>query len=427
MEYNKSIYHNTTYNDGKALLFKLTLFIISPFFSFIYSLKNANSKSSYIIYFIFGIIFCWHMEPNPNAAHYDDLTGIKERFLSNRITTEYLQVQISEFFSFSGDGEKEIYEIFLNWLTRQFSDNPHLFFALASIPFLIFFLKCLKRITNDPKFNNSIVCLIILALFVLPRDIITVQNPRYCTGMWLVVLAIFIYYLDKRKKILACLMLLSSVLFHSGFWATVAIFIACEFISKFHKTSVIFFYISIPFSFLALDAYSIISIESLPIPENLAKWIDNYFNDDSINELGKSFGTSGFYWVNIMFDIIKKIAYIGIAILLLKEREDIDKRDDGFKELFYFFITYFAIVNIIQSIPVLNQRTYFIVRIIAIFLWFKLIYPKKSGYLMFILFACSWEIFYRYFYKGAVNSSVPYDIFYAPLPTLISDFWGAIN
>lgn len=424
MEYNKPIYRNTIYNDGHALIFKLILFIISPFVSFLYSLKNANSKSSYIIYFIFGVIFCWHMEPNP-SAHYDDLTGIKERFLTTRVSTHYLQEQINEFFSFSGDGEKEIYEIFLNWLTRQFSDNPHLFFTLASIPFLIFFLKCLKRVTNDPKFNNSITSLIILALFVLPRDIITVQNPRYCTGMWLVVLAIFIYHLDKRKKILACLMVFSAVFFHSGFWATMAIFIACTFISKFHKISVILFYVSIPFSFLAFDAYSVISIESLPIPDNFARWINNYFNDDSVNQLGKSFGTSGYYWINIMFDILKKIAYVGIAVLLLRERKSIDQRKDGCKELFYFFITYFAIVNIIQSIPVLNQRTYFVVRILAIFMWFKLMYPKKNGYLLFVLFTCSWEIFYRYFYKGAVNSSVPYDIFYAPLPVLISDFWGA--
>ena len=313
MEYNKPIYRNTIYNDGHALIFKLILFIISPFVSFLYSLKNANSKSSYIIYFIFGVIFCWHMEPNP-SAHYDDLTGIKERFLTTRVSTHYLQEQINEFFSFSGDGEKEIYEIFLNWLTRQFSDNPHLSFTLASIPFLIFFLKCLKRVTNDPKFNNSITSLIILALFVLPRDIITVQNPRYCTGMWLVVLAIFIYHLDKRKKILACLMVFSAVFFHSGFWATMAIFIACTFISKFHKISVILFYVSIPFSFLAFDAYSVISIESLPIPDNFARWINNYFNDDSVNQLGKSFGTSGYYWINIMFDILKKIAYVGIAV-----------------------------------------------------------------------------------------------------------------
>lgn len=426
VNYNTINIYKRKRDDGQALILKLFLFILSPFISFLYSLKNANSRSSYIIYFLFGIIFCWHMEPNPNAAHYDDLSGIKERFLTTRITTDYLINAINNFFSFSGEGEKEIYEIFLNWFTRQFSDNPHLFFTFASIPFLIFFLKSLKKITNDPKFNNTITCLVILVLFVLPRDIITVQNPRYCTGMWLVVLSILTYFLENRKQTVAITMILFSVIFHSGFWATVFICATCLLLMKYPKISILLFYISIPFSFIAFDAYSIISIDSLPIPENFSKWIQNYFNEDSVNSLGSHLGTSGFFWVNIAFDIVKKVAYIGIPIILLTNKKEIEENDKA-KNMLYFFIAYITIVNILQSIPVLGQRTYFVSRILSIFMWFKFIYPQKKGYLMFILFSCSWEIFYRYFYKGALNCSVPYDIFFLPAPVLISDFWGVTS
>lgn len=54
-----------------------------------------------------------------------------------------------------------------------------------------------------------------------------------------------------------------------------------------------------------------------------------------------------------------------------------------------------------------------------------MIYPKHNRMLLLILFSCSYHIVRRYFYGGAVASSVPLEIFYTPLPNLIADFGGA--
>ena len=79
-----------------------------------------------------------------------------------------------------------------------------------------------------------------------------------------------------------------------------------------------------------------------------------------------------------------------------------------------------------QAIPVLGYRSYFVTRILSMYFWIIMVYPRNNKYLLYLLAANSWEIFYRYFYKGAVNSSVPKIFFIEPLPVVIYNYWGAV-
>lgn len=405
------------------LIPKLALFIIAPFFTFLYSLRRANSFSSYVIYFLFGAIFCWHLD-STGLGHYDDLIGILERFRTfNYNTNEVLQI-IYDYFSFSGNGEKEIYEIILMWFTKLFSNNPHTYFFLASIPFLIFYLKSLKYITADEKFDNGVICLLIMLLFVLPRDIITIQNPRYATAMWLAVFATLRYFTTKKNNAIYFLLILTTVLIHSAFWFYVIVFISGLFMIKYPNILYKVLIISIPISFLSVDLISAVSLESLPLPSNLIRWASFHFNEENFqNEILGANG-SGFFWVGQFFALFRQVTYACIPIILWKYRQEINERTDGIRPLFYFYIFYFAIVDLIQSIPVLGARTYFISRILSILLWFKIVYPRRNKFLLLLLASCAWEIFQRYFYTGAVYTSVPLNIIYTPLPMLIIDYLG---
>lgn len=68
-------------NDAKELVIKLVLFVICPFAAFLGSLLRPTSKSSFVIYFLFGILFCWHMDP-AGLTEYDDYMGIRDEFLA---------------------------------------------------------------------------------------------------------------------------------------------------------------------------------------------------------------------------------------------------------------------------------------------------------------------------------------------------------
>lgn len=328
------------------------------------------------------------------------------------------------FFSFDGEGSKELFEIILTGIIKEFSNNPHVFFAAASVFYLTFNLKSLKYITDDIKFHNSWSCLLIMFLFVLPRDIITVQNPRYSVAMWLAVYGTLRFFYNKKNRLLSVLLIFLSPAFHSGLWFFVIVFIIGLIVSKNTKATYYFYCISIPLVFLSVDVISMVDISSLPLPSNLKIWASWHFNKDTYETaiLGK--GSSGFFWVSKFFNILSRFVYVIMPIILYKNKEEIMRKQDGTKELFYFSLFYFAITNCIQSVPVLGGRAYFVTRILSILLWFKIMFPKKGNFLILLLFSCSWEIFYRYFYHGAVYTSVPNNIFYSSLPQLISDFWG---
>lgn len=408
-------------DDSQEYKIKLLLFIINPFLAFCVSLLNAASKSSYLIYTLFGIVFCWHMNPTGNGT--DDLLGIMERVISTNITTDEMWNQIVAFITFSKDAPKEIYENILIWFTKRFSDNPHLFFAIASIPYLYFMLKSLRQITNDPKFTTSIFCLIVLVLFVLPRDIITVQNPRFTTGTWMAVYGTIRFFSSERYQLRYLLLILLTPCVHSGFWFYVIIFAVGLFVMRYRKLSLWLLYLSVPFSYLSYDLLSSINFTALPLPNTLALWMERYMSEEKFNTHVMHVGSSGFFWISQAFSMFRNTMYLFIPYYIWKYRNEIDERTD-IKNLFNFFLYFYAVVNFVQFIPVLGERFYWIVRILGIFMWFKVVFPRHQKILLIILLSCSWEIFKRYFYTGALCRCVPLEIFYFPLPVLIVDYWG---
>lgn len=422
---NKIAKHNITIEDPRELWIKIILFIIYPFGAFLLSLKNAASKSSYLIYFLFGLIFCWHMNPI-NHTQTDDFYWIMERVIANDYSTKEIWEQFVAFITFKEDAPKEVYENVLNWFSKLFSPNPHLFFTIAAIPYLYFMLKSLKKITTDRKFTQCWYCLIVLALFVLPRDIITVQNPRFTTGIWMAVFATISFFSSGKYQWRYYLLILATPLIHSGFWFYVLAFTGGLFVMRYQKLLIVLLYASVPFSYLSYDLLTSLNFSALPLPATLALWIERYLSEDSFNEFVANEGASGYFWVAQMFTTIRTTAYLIIPLYLWKYRKEIERRND-IKHLFKFFLYFYALVNFIQFVPVLGERFYWMVRIFGIYLWFKAIYPRHNTVLKILLLACSWEIFRRYLYTGALYKCVPLEIFYTTLPNLIADFWGVTN
>ena len=207
MKYNSVRRNNEAQNE--EIFIKIILFILWPFFSFLYSLKTPNRRSSHIIFFLFGILFGWSMYFQGIGI---DFHVIVERFYEQeQITFSELINIISSTLTFQSDN-KDCYNIFLNWLTKIFSNNFHLLFTLAAIPYTYFLLKSLSFITSDKvKFKNSIYGLAIIILFVLPKDLFDIQNFRFGTAFWIAIYCILqIFYQNKFKYII--LLLLVAVL-----------------------------------------------------------------------------------------------------------------------------------------------------------------------------------------------------------------------
>lgn len=412
-------------NIGHLILF----YIIWPFGAWLASLKQANTKAAYVIFFLFSLLLCWHMSPN-GAIHYDDFVGIMERFNSTNITSNMMVEEFEAFITFSDDAPKELYGDFLTWFVKLFTDNYHFFFLVASIPVALCQLKCLKYITSDRRFvAGSFLSFLVLAMFIFPRDIITVQNPRFATGLWWSILVTIRYALDRRNKLLCAILILLSPFFHSALWVYVAMFYICLLVPNtrlFVRICEIVALISIPFCFIDAELFTGLSLDFLP--HNLSVWASLYVSDEAKARLIEHEGASGFFMVGLFFNIALKLCYMLMTWQLIRNKKHF-KCDEGTNRLYICYLVLFASINLIQFVPELGSRYFYMVRILCILIWFKVFWGEARFYKPFYLLCIIslWPILFRYGYVfgGALSVNTPMDIWFAPLPYLAGKglFW----
>lgn len=406
-------------NDAKELVIKLVLFVICPFAAFLGSLLRPTSKSSFVIYFLFGILFCWHMDP-AGLTEYDDYMGIRDEFLAYKYSMADFLEKFVGYITLQGK-ERDLYSVFLNAFTRIFSSNFHLYFAIASIPYLIFSLASVRKLTESEEFPRcGIYALLIILLFVIPRDIVTVQNPRYTTAVWISMWG-FLNYFDRSKSNWKwyAIPIILSVILHTGLLPMVLVFLMAIIVPLPVKKIELIFFVSIPFSFFSYELFASINYSFLP--SFLSHWIQSYLSDEMYAKLILNKGRSGFFWVTQLFSYISYLAYFLIPIMMMKYKEQILENSEIGK-LYPFYILLFSITNFIRMLPTIGVRYFLTIQIMSVYMFFKVFYPMKKNYFWVLLFAWSFPIFLRWFYSGAGLHLVPKNIYFDNLFSLVNDY-----
>lgn len=396
---------------------RLIAYIIWPFGTWLYSLRKANSKASFIVFFIFSLLICWHFSEMPGSG-YDDFKGILLRFKNTDITTEQLLYQIEAYFSMSEDAPKELYESIMIWLSKSISSNYHLYFMLCSIPVALFQLLTLRRIAMDSRFNRaSWYGLAVIIMIIFPRDIVTVQNPRFTTALWLGVYVCIYTFTKKKNLLLHILPILLCPMIHSGMWVFT---IGCLLFTILPKSSSVYEKLalcSIPLGFLNTDFFLGFDFSQY-LPQSLSAWIDLYNNEEGYSALHGE-GRAGFWWVGVFFESIMQIAYVWMTIRIIKSDNKI-KNEESYN--FYTFFMFLVILcNIMHSLPEIGKRYYWILQIVTMFMWFKSHYPYGKKVMRLLMLGCSFGILIRYGYifGGALSVTTPIDLYFMPLPYLI--------
>lgn len=401
---------------NNSLGLKLILFFIWPFGAWLYSLCDANKRSSYIIFFLFSLLLCWHMSPNITEGFYDDFLGILERFKNTDFTYQEISTQIRDYFTFSNNAPKELYENIIICFVKSITDNYHFYFLLCSIPVAYCQLNSLKRITQDIRFQpKKWLAIVMVIMFLFPRDIITVQNPRFTTGFWICILTSLNYFCAEKKHLIKLLPIMLTPLIHSGMWLYIMIIISYLFIPKRIKIFEIIALCTIPFSFI--DSEFIRNIDlGLFLPDSLYQWSLNHYNPNEIVQDMRA----GYWWVGAGFGLLVKFMYIYMTYIIIKHRSEVYQNYES-KNFYLFFLFLFSIVNMIQGIPVLGERYFWFIKIFVIFIWFKTFYLRHKNVLICLLLANSWAFITRYGYVlgGALSVNTPIDIFFTPLPYLM--------
>ena len=399
---------------------KLCFYAIWPFGAWIYSLRSANTRSSYILFFLFSLLICWHLSPTNYNDKYDDFLGILEKYYAFHMSDDEMLKYVLSYFEFSISSPKELYESVLIWVSKKISEeNYHFFFLLASIPIALCQLGSMRYITNSSKYiPGSLVGILVISLFIFPRDIITAQNPRFATGFWYCVFITISYYLGKERHPLYIFLVVLAPFFHAAFFVFVGFIIVIKCLNPFIKLN----YLekmalgSIFLSFVDAQLLEGLSFDFLP--PLFSRWVTGYLSEGSYARFMGHEGASGFWWIGVLSSFLMKIGYLLMMVQIIKSKKV------NVNLAFYRFIFFsFILINCIQFVPEMNTRYFCFTRVYVMIAWFILAYnERKDEWIIKLvaLFNIMPAIFrYGYVFGGALSVNTPLDMFYMPLPYLL--------
>jgi hypothetical protein len=114
--------------DRNDVIAKVLLFLFSPFIGFLYSLKRINTKSSFVIFFLFALCFGLCFTPENHTRGYIDGQSYAEKFVYNsNISITTFVNDFEQYISFETK-DKDFYFNLLTFLVSRFTDNYHVFF-----------------------------------------------------------------------------------------------------------------------------------------------------------------------------------------------------------------------------------------------------------------------------------------------------------
>ena len=361
------------YEEKNDIGLKFLLFFISPFLGFIYSLRRINTKSSFVVFFLFSLCFGMCFTPD-KASFYCDGQHYQELFLSTKhINSITFKNNFKEYITFDSY-EKDFYDDALSFYVSRITDNYHIFFFIASIIFSFFLLKTFKYLIQEKEFDNSYTCLLICYLFV-NITIFNINGLRFWTGYWVAMFALFKIFRDNNYKYL--LLLIIAAFCHGSLWLLVPLVLVALFTKKYTRIWVILYIFSF---FIGQVAFTIIGSISDYLPAFMQGFLYSYASPESAS-LITSEGT-GFWLIGMAFGYVVDIFFFIVMIIIIANKEKVIS-DTRTSNLFGLLLTLITFSNFVSSVPSLGARFVMFTYPLIAYIWLLCIKDYKKKYTFF--------------------------------------------
>lgn len=366
-------------NSDKGI--KLILFLISPFFSFLYSLKRIKTRSSFIVFYLVSIFFGMAFTVgNIRTAGSGDAISYRIFFEEYGLTNSLeFYDGLKEFFMFD-EGKKDYYFDTIAYFLSRITDNYHVMFMVFAAIFAFFLLKTFKFLTQEDEFTASFGCYVLAYLFMI-NQIFNINGVRMWTAAWVGVYAIFQIFRNNNKRYF--LLLFATPFFHGSFWVFIAVSLFAYLLSRFEKPWIILFFISFFVGNVALELLQ--DISDL-LPTFMSRLIASYTDSERVKLIAE--GGTGFHWVSKLMSFLVR-CYLNFMVFLFIKNSTLIKSDPRSRKLYLFLLPYMTFVNFTLAVPSLGNRYIILAYPIIAYVWlvnFKDVKYKKILYLMPVVF-----------------------------------------
>lgn len=363
---------------------KLILFLISPFFSFLYSLRTMNTRSSYIVFFLFAVFFgmAFTVGNTRTESTIDGISYRAEFEEYNHLSSKDYYEGLESFLSFD-EGKKDYYFETVAFYLSRITDNYHVMFMVFAIIFAFFSLKTFRFFTGEDKFDTTLSSLILAYLF-MANQIFNINGMRFWTAAWIGVYALFQIFWNKNKSYF--LLLIITPFFHGSFWVLIAVVVIAFILMRYEKVWAVSFFISF---FVGSITVEILQDASDFLPIFIQRMIASYTDPEYIKLRNES-GT-GFFWVSKLFNTLVRF-YLNFMVYLFIHNSKAIIANPKTKSLYLFLLVFMSFVNFTMAVPSLGGRYMILAYPIIAYIWlvnFKGVKYKNYLYSMPIVFSFS--------------------------------------
>lgn len=392
--------------NNQDLGIKIILFLLSPFFSLIYSLKKVNTKSSYILFFLFAVLFglCFITADGRNEEYTGDATVYRQLFeLFKYDNLSDLRDNFNETISMNNERNKDIYLYSMIYLASRFSYNYHVFFMLLAVVFAFFMLKSMKFLTEEDSFTNTFTSIFILFMFIFMNGIYNINGCRFWTASWITIYAIFQIFRNNHLKYL--LLIAITPLIHYSYWFIIIVLLVILLTKSFNNFWKVIFFISFFISSFAIEF--VVDLSNY-LPSSLQFLIERYTTEEAIESMYKT----NLYqvirrWFKLFFNI-----YINYIVYLFMKNERLILSNNKTKNIYRFLLIYMTIVNSVMLIPSLGVRFQILSLPFIAYLWI-VVFESQRKYRKVLLFFPIVSLMYMYErLVGYVFHSVDFSFYY---------------
>lgn len=368
------------YNFEKniATIGKISIFMLNPILGFLSALKNINTRSSFLIFFLFcayfGIMFQGGYIANIDADYYQNIF-VNIQSWSWQI---YLR-ELRSYLTFGGHHKDFGLQTFA-FLCSRLSENIHIFWMFSAMIFSYIYLKCLRFVSPLIDDNNLIISYLLLLVFTFSNSIFNINGMRFWICAWICVFAIFKIFTLGDKRFVALLFVTPFI--HSSYFIFLGVFFVISLLKKHEKMWLYLLIFSFLLSNISLDIFIYFSNY---MPAFFANIIAVYTDSEYVNLIYSGLENSRFM---VFFRPLQNL-YINLWILVIYRLSlSENTRNNDAKPLVIFSMAYLCFVNFFMPIPSLGER--YIDLIIPWLVYLSFVYfPRKTSYNIFVfMFLC---------------------------------------
>lgn len=354
---------------------KIILFIISPFVAFLFSLKDIKLKSSYVVFFLVCVLFGLYFTVDPYGTN--DAVRYYEFFELNKYNTYATYLEgFKEYLSFTSY-KKDYYLDTAVFIVSRFTLNYHVLFAFFAVVFSFFYLKSMRFLTKEFKFDTSIASYLLVFLFTISNPIFNINGVRFWTAAWVAVYSVFQIFKSGNKWYI--LLAFITPFIHVAYWFFVGIVLISIFFRKYSKAWIILFVISFFVSQFAFDLLDAVQSSLPPFLQNL---ISAYTAAEYVQERASVIEEVGI--IKRIFQIMTLVYINSFVFLFIKEKREIIDSNKT-RELFLFLLVYMTLINFMMVIPSLGGRYIMLAYPLIAYIWLISFKDVKYKWMLYIM------------------------------------------